>query len=481
MKDTVERERILVVDDDQGLLHLLKMRLMAMGFDVASCTKGEEAIAQARREVFDLAITDLCLPGLDGLTVMEELRLIHPNLPVLILTAHGSIPNAVEAMQKGAYGYLTKPFDDKELTVYIEKALGQQQMSREIKRLKLLVKELYGLENVVARSSKMQVLLQQVAQVADTDATICLSGETGTGKEVIARVIHCNSRRARGPFLAVNCAAIPDTLFESELFGYVKGAFTGALGSKRGLFQSANGGTLFLDEISEIPLALQVKLLRALQEREVREVGSEHPTKVDVRIMTATNQDLAQAVRTGAFREDLYYRIQVVPLNVPPLRERRDDIPLLAQHFLKQSAQRMKKDIRGILPDAMQKLMLYPWPGNVRELENLIEKAVIMATQDMITSDLIPSLTQSGQGRPKPLTEAKEEFERGYLKEIVQLTGGNISRAAQIAGRYRADFYKLLRKYGLHPGDGKPARAQDRETAAERDHGSGESSSPHHS
>jgi len=327
----------------------------------------------------------------------------------------------------------------------------------------------------------MQVLLQQVAQVADTDATICLSGETGTGKEVIARVIHCNSRRARGPFLAVNCAAIPDTLFESELFGYVKGAFTGALGSKRGLFQSANGGTLFLDEISEIPLALQVKLLRALQEREVREVGSEHPTKVDVRIMTATNQDLAQAVRTGAFREDLYYRIQVVPLNVPPLRERRDDIPLLAQHFLKQSAQRMKKDIRGILPDAMQKLMLYPWPGNVRELENLIEKAVIMATQDMITSDLIPFLTQSAQGRPKPLTEAKEEFERGYLKEIVQLTGGNISRAAQIAGRYRADFYKLLRKYGLHPGDGKGARAADRETAAERDHGSGESSSPHHS
>jgi len=474
MKDTVERERILVVDDDQGLLHLLKMRLMAMGFDVAACTKGEEAIAQARREVFDLAITDLRLPGLDGLTVMEELRLINPNLPVLILTAHGSIPNAVEAMQKGAYGYLTKPFDDNDLAVYIEKALGQQRMSREIQRLKLLVKELYGLENVVARSSKMQVLLQQVAHVADTDATICLSGETGTGKEVIARVIHCNSRRARGPFLAVNCAAIPDTLFESELFGYVKGAFTGALGSKRGLFQSANGGTLFLDEISEIPLALQVKLLRALQEREVREVGSEHPTKVDVRIITATNQDLAQAVRTGAFREDLYYRIQVVPLTVPPLRERRDDIPLLAQHFLKQSAQRVKKDIRGFLPDAMQKLMLYAWPGNVRELENLMEKAVIMATQDMITSDLIPFLTQSAHGRLKPLTEAKEEFERGYLKEIVQLTGGNISRAAQIAGRYRADFYKLLRKYGLHPGDGKVARAADRETEAERDDGSGD-------
>ncbi len=469
MKDTMDHERILVVDDDQGLLHLLKMRLTAMGFAVSTCVSGEEAIATARREVFDLAITDLHLPGLDGLAVMEELLLTHPNLPILILTAHGSIPNAVEAMQKGAYGYLTKPFDDKELTVYIERALGQQRMSREIQRLKLLVKELYGLENVVARSPKMQLLLQQVAQVADTDATICLSGETGTGKEVIARVIHCNSRRARGPFLAVNCGAIPETLFESELFGHVKGAFTGAHGSKRGLFQSANSGTLFLDEISEIPLALQVKLLRVLQEREVQEVGSEHPTRVDVRIITATNKDLEQAVRTGAFREDLYYRIQVVPLKVPPLRERRDDIPLLAQHFLKQSAQRMKKDIRGLLPDTMQKLMLYPWPGNVRELENMIEKAVIMSMQDMITADLIPVLTQSDEGPLKPLTEAKEEFERGYLKEILQLTGGNISRAAQIAGRYRADFYKLLRKYGLHPGDAKLAQNAGRDTAAARD------------
>jgi len=465
----MDHERILVVDDDQGLLHLLKMRLTAMGFAVSTCVSGEEAIATARREVFDLAITDLHLPGLDGLAVMEELLLTHQNLPILILTAHGSIPNAVEAMQKGAYGYLTKPFDDKELTVYIEKALGQQRMSREIPRLKLLVKELYGLENVVARSPKMQLLLQQVAQVADTDATICLSGETGTGKEVIARVIHCNSRRARGPFIAVNCGAIPETLFESELFGHVKGAFTGAHGSKRGLFQSANSGTLFLDEISEIPLALQVKLLRVLQEREVQEVGSEHPTRVDVRIITATNKDLEQAVRTGAFREDLYYRIQVVPLKVPPLRERRDDIPLLAQHFLKQSAQRMKKDIRGLLPDTMQRLMLYPWPGNVRELENMIEKAVIMSMQDMITADLIPVLTQSDEGSLKPLTEAKEEFERGYLKEILQLTGGNISRAAQIAGRYRADFYKILRKYGLHPGDAKLAQNSGRDSAAARD------------
>ena len=258
------QERILVVDDDEALLRLLSMRLSANGFAVTTCATGEEALTLAKREMFDLALTDLRLPDRDGLSVLEELKLIHPDLPVLLLTAHGSIPNAVEAMQKGAFGYLTKPFDDKELQATLEKGLAQQRMSREIQRLKLLVKELYGLENVVARSSKMQALLDQVARVAETDATICLLGETGTGKEVIARVIHCNSRRARGPFIGVNCGAIPESLFESELFGHVKGAFTGAQQAKRGLVQSAQGGTLFLDEIAEMPLTLQVKLLRAI-------------------------------------------------------------------------------------------------------------------------------------------------------------------------------------------------------------------------
>jgi len=462
----MEQERILVVDDDQGLLQLLKMRLAAMGFDVTTCTSGEEAVAEARRQIFDLAITDLRLGGLDGLAVTEELLLIHPNIPVLILTAHGSIPNAVEAVQKGAFGYLQKPFDDKELRGNIEKALAQQRMSREIQRLKLLVKELYGLENVVARSPKMQVLFQQIAQVADTDATICLFGETGTGKEVLARVIHCNSRRARGPFIALNCAAIPDSLFESELFGHIKGAFTGASNSKRGLIQSANGGTLFLDEIGEVPLPMQVKLLRAIQEREVKEVGADYSMKVDVRIIAASNKDLGEAVRLGTFRNDLYYRIQVVPLTIPPLRERRDDIPLLVQHFLKQSNRRMNKDIRGFTPGAMQKLMLYPWPGNVRELENTVEKAVVMSRQDMITPDLIPSIRPSAEGQLRPLTEAKEEFEKRYLKEVLQLTGGNISRAAQFAGRYRADFYKMLKKYGMHPANAKGKSDMELEEAA---------------
>ncbi len=459
----MDHERILVVDDDEGLLHLLKMRLTAMGFEVTPCTSGQEALAITRREVFDLVVTDLRLRGENGLDVTEELLRIHPGLPVVILTAHGSIPNAVEAMQRGAFGYLTKPFDDKELKATLEKALSQQRMSREIQRLKSLVKELYGIENVIARSPAMQRLFQQVAQVADSDATVLLCGETGTGKEVLARVIHTNSRRSKGPFIALNCAAIPETLFESELFGHVRGAFTSAHGPKRGLFQSAHGGTLFLDEIGDMPLGMQVKLLRAVQEREVREVGAEHSTKVDVRILAATNRDLGEAVKVGSFRNDLYYRISVVPLQIPPLRERRDDIPLLAQHFLKLSAKRINKDIRGFTPAAMQRLMVYTWPGNVRELENAVEKAVVMSRQDMVTPDLLPTNGITQEAPLKPLTEAKEEFEKAYLKNLLQMTGGNISRAAQFAGRYRADFYKMLRKYGLHPSStkGKPESQLD--------------------
>ena len=447
----MEQERILVVDDDEGLLHLLRMRLSALGFSVTPCTGGRDALTAARQETFDIAITDLRLRAEDGLALAEELMQIQPGLPVIILTAHGSIPNAVEAMQRGAFGYLTKPFDDKELKATLDKALIQLRMTREIQRLKSLVKELYGLENVIARSPAMQRLFQQVAQIADSDATILLTGETGTGKEVLARVLHANSRRSKGPFVALNCAAISETLFESELFGHIRGAFTNAVAAKRGLFQSANGGTLFLDEIAEMSLPMQVKLLRAVQEREVREVGADYATKVDVRIITATTKDLAESVKAGTFRHDLYYRVSVVPLAIPPLRERKDDIPLLAQHFLKQSAKRSNKDVRGFTPAAMHRLMVYPWPGNVRELENAVEKAVVMSRQDMVLPELLPTAGVASDIGLKPLTEAKEEFERSYLRNVLQMTGGNISRAAQFAGRYRADFYKMLKKYGLHP------------------------------
>jgi two-component system response regulator GlrR len=438
-----------------------------MGFAVTGCTTGHEALAVAKNSRFDLAITDLRLGNEDGLNVTEELLRIHPGLPVIILTAHGSIPNAVEAMQRGAFGYLTKPFDDKELKAKIEEGLSPQRMRGEIQRLKSLVNELYGMENIVARSPGMQRLLQQVVQVADSDATILLFGETGTGKEVFARVIHSNSRRSKGPFVALNCAAIPETLFESELFGHVRGAFTNAHGAKRGLFQSANGGTLFLDEIGEMPLSMQVKLLRAVQEREVREVGSELSSKIDVRIIAATNKDLGEAVKNGSFRNDLYYRISVVPLFIPPLRDRRDDIPLLAQQFLTSSAKRANKGLRGFTPAALNRLVTHPWPGNVRELENVVEKAAVMTRQDMITPDLLPSMGSSPDSPLKPLTEAKEEFEKTYLKNVLQLTGGNISRAAQFAGRYRADFYKMLKKYGLHPSTLKAKAEADLEELEE--------------
>ncbi len=451
-------ERILVVDDDPSLLTLLQMRLKSLGYAVTPCETGKAALNRAHDEPYDFAILDLRLPDLDGLGLMEELHLLDSNLPILILTAHGCIPNAVEAMKKGAYGYLTKPFDDKELSASIDKALAQKRMSQEIQRLQMLVNELYGMDKVVARSSEMQALLQQVARVAGTDTTVCISGETGTGKEVIARVIHCNSQRSEKPFVAVNCAAIPEALFESELFGHLKGSFTGAHQNKRGLFHTADKGTLFLDEIGEMPLALQGKLLRAIQQREILPIGAQVPTKVDVRILAATNQDLEQAVREGRFREDLYYRVHVVPLWIPPLRERRQDIPSLTQFFLKQSTSRLNKPIRGFTPDAMQAMVTYAWPGNVRELENVIERAVVMSAQDMITLDLLPLNPGKTQGTIQPLTEAKESFEREYLRDLLRATEGNISRASQIAGRYRADFYKLLKKYGLHPSDNQGER-----------------------
>lgn len=444
-------ERILVVDDDEGLLTLLRMRLTSFGFDVTVCSNGKAAIAHLQEALYDFVILDVRMPDMSGIQVMEELLQLHPALPILILTAHGCIPDAVEAMKKGAYSYLTKPFDDKELHACIEKALSQQRMTQEIHRLKMLVGELYGMDNVVARSPQMQAILQQVSRVANTDATVCISGETGTGKEVIARVLHCNSARSTGPFVAVNCAAIPEALFESELFGHTKGSFTGAYQTKMGLFETGQRGTLFLDEIGEMPLALQGKLLRAIQEREVVPIGARQPIKIDVRLITATNKDLSLAVQEGRFREDLFYRIQVVPIAIPPLRERRQDIPSLAQHFLKKSAARSNKAIRGFVPDALQTLTVYSWPGNIRELENVVEHAVIMSTQDMITPDLLPIIRQSGKGMLSPLTEAKESFERDYLKTLLQITEGNISRSSQIAGRYRSDFYKLLKKYHLYP------------------------------
>ncbi|MEW6570534.1 MAG: sigma-54 dependent transcriptional regulator [Nitrospirota bacterium] len=443
-------QKILVVDDDINLLELLKMRLESANYDVETYSKEEDALNALQQETFDLSIVDLQLISQDGISLMEEFHKINPEMPVIILTAYGSIESAVEAMRRGAYNYLTKPFDPRELLFQVEHAIDNMKLTHEVKRLKELIEERYNFKNIVGKSEKMQEVLERVSRIAETDSTIFIYGESGTGKELIARAIHLASPRRERPFVAINCAAIPETLLESELFGYQKGAFTGALKSSKGLLVQADEGTIFLDEIGDMPLSMQVKLLRFLQEKQLYPIGSQNPIEVDVRVIVATNKDLNEMVKEGQFREDLFYRIHVIPLQIPPLRERKDDIPALVEHFINKFNQQMKKEVRGLTPAAMQKLMLYDWPGNVRELENRIEYAVAMTQQDIITDDLI--LTAKSKSEPlKPLRESRADFERNYLINILQITKGNVSRAAKLAGKYRADFYNLLKKYGIFP------------------------------
>lgn len=446
---------ILVVDDDRNLLELLKMRLESLEYEVTTSLTETEARDAMKETSFDLSIVDLQLGGYDGITLMEEFRAINPDMPVIILTAHGSIESAVEAMRKGAYTYITKPFEAQELCLQIERALENKRLTSEIKRLKELLREGYAFENIVAKSEKMQRLLEMVSRVANTDSTVYIYGESGTGKELIARSIHLASERKDKSFVAINCAAIPETLLESELFGHEKGAFTGATRTSKGLFVQAHQGTVFLDEIGDMPLSIQAKLLRLLQEQQFYPVGSEKPIRVDVRIIVATNKDLEAEVKNGSFREDLFYRVHVIPINLPPLRERKEDITVLAKHFLKKYSEKMKKDLKGLTPSAMQKLMTYDWPGNVRELENTIEYAVALTQQDIINEDIILPAKDLPPETLKPLKDAREEFEKIYLIRLLEFTGGNVSRAAKVAGKYRADFYNLLKKCNLKPEDFK--------------------------
>src|SRR5262247_249997 len=404
-------EHILVVDDDPGLLTLMQTRLEAAGYGTTLVETGEEALAlaSARERAYDLAIIDLKMADVDGLTLLQELLRLHPHLPVIILTAHGTISSAVEATKLGAYDYLTKPFDAKDLLHRIDKALEVGRLKGEVARLRNIVSERYHFDHIVASSTQMQQVLHQVSQIAATDSIVCLYGESGTGKELIAKTIHTVSHRSQGPFVAVNCGAIPEGLLENELFGHVKGAYTGADQLHRGLLRQADGGTLFLDEIAELAPLLQVKLLRVLQEHEFYPVGGERTTRVDFRLITATNQDLWSAVKAGKFREDLYYRIHVIPIFLPPLRERREDIPLLAHHFLQRFSHEMHKKIQGFTPEVMQFLMLHDWPGNVRELANVIQRAVVLAPHDLITPDLLLL------GREVPHTPC---YKLGSLKEV---------------------------------------------------------------
>lgn len=446
--------KILVVDDDRGLLTLMQARLASAGYQTFPAEGGEAALALAQREMFHAAILDFKMDDMDGITLLEKLLEVHPHLPVIILTAHGTIARAVEATKKGAYDFLTKPFDSKDLLYRLEKALELGELKSEVSRLRSLVGERYHFDNVIAASEKMQQVLQQIVQIAPTDSTVCLYGESGTGKELMARAIHSRSSRARKPFVAINCGAIPEGLLESELFGHAKGAFTGAGQQKKGLFQQADGGSFFMDEVGELSLPLQVKLLRVFQEHEFYPVGGVQPIKVDFRLIAATNQDLSNAVREGRFREDLYYRIHVIPIYLPPLRQRTEDIPLLAQYFLRRFNQEMNKNLAGFSREAAQSLMLHQWPGNVRELANVIERAAALTDEGVIMPDhllLGNEGTPCSRSRLLSLNEAREEFERAYLTQVLTTARGNVSRAATLAGRYRAEFYKLMRKYELDP------------------------------
>ncbi len=446
--------KILVVDDDRNLIEVLKVRVESAGYEVTTALNEEEALEAAKNQIFDLAILDLQLERSDGISLMQKLHLLFPDLPVIILTAHGTIESAVDAIKRGAYSYVTKPFDAQDLLLQMEKALENRVLHGEIRRLKILLEEEYDFGNIVTRSEKMQRVLETVSRIADSDSTVYIQGESGTGKELIAKAIHLASGRKDKPFIALNCAAIPETLLESKLFGHERGAFTGATQSARGSFAQAHTGTLLLDEIGDMFLTIQAKVLRVLQERQFYPVGSEKLVEVDVRVIVATNKDLEEEVKKGLFRHDLYYRIHVIPIQLPPLRERREDIQPLVDHFLKKYNDRMKKAIKGVLPDAMKKLMLYDWPGNIRELENTVESAMAMTPQEYITEEyILPSRPSSAPEPLKSLKEAKSTFERNYLINLLQVCKGNVSDAAELAGKYRADFYALLNKHKLNPAN----------------------------
>ena len=454
---------ILIVDDDRNLLGLMKMRLESSGYAVTTSLTDQEAKTAVTGGAFDLAIVDLQLGEQDGISLMEELHKISPGMPIIILTAHGSIESAVEAMKRGAATYLTKPFDARELVLHIERAFENRRLSSEISRLKGLLAERYGFENIVARSESMERVLEVVSRIASTESTVYIHGESGTGKELIARALHLSSGRKDKPFVAINCAALPETLLESELFGHEKGSFTGAVRTSKGLFVQAQGGTIFLDEIGDMPLSIQSKFLRVLQERQFTPVGGDRPVAVDVRVIVATNKDLDKQVSQGSFREDLFYRIHVIPLELPPLRERKEDIPLLVEHFVKKYGKQMNKDVRGLTPKALQRLMLHDWPGNVRELENTIEYAMAMTREDVISEEgVLPAKAGMTDGSLKSLKEAKDAFEKEYLVNILKVTRGNVSSASELAGKYRADFYNLLKKYEINPADFKKGPSQQK-------------------
>lgn len=436
---------LLLVDDDPSLLKLLGMRLTSEGFRVTTAESGAEALRLLHRERIDLVLSDLRMDEMDGMALFAEIQKFQPGMPVIILTAHGSIPDAVAATQQGVFGFLTKPVDRDALYKAIDEALAQSSPS---------VDESWR-ESIVTRSPIMLRLLEQANMVAQSDVSVLINGQSGTGKEVLAQAIHGASPRGKKAFIAINCGALPEQLLESELFGHAKGAFTGAVSSREGLFQAATGGTLFLDEIGDMPLSLQVKLLRVLQERKVRPLGSNQDVDVDVRIISATHRDLPKAMEEGEFREDLFYRLNVVSLKLPTLSERSEDIPLLANHLLRVAAQRHKPFVRSFSTDALKRLMAASWPGNVRQLVNVIEQCVALTSAPVISEALVQQALEGENTALPTFADARNQFELNYLRKLLQITKGNVTQAARIAGRNRTEFYKLLSRHELEATDFK--------------------------
>jgi len=436
---------LLLVDDDPSLLKLLGMRLTSEGYQVTTAASGPEALRLLQKEKIELVISDLRMDEMDGLALFGEIQKRHTGLPVIILTAHGSIPEAVAATQQGVFSFLTKPVDRDALYKAIDEALAQLAP----------VSDDRWREAIVTRSPQMLRLLEQAHMVAQSDVSVLINGQSGTGKEVLAQAIHAASPRAGQPFIAINCGALPEQLLESELFGHAKGAFTGAVSARDGLFKAAEGGTLFLDEIGDMPPALQVKLLRVLQERKVRPLGSNNDIDINVRIISATHRDLPKAMEKKEFREDLFYRLNVVNLKIPALHQRTEDIPLLANHLLRQAAERHKPQIRSFSVDAMKRLISASWPGNVRQLVNVIEQCVALSSSPVI-SDALVEQALSGENSALPtFVEARNQFELNYLRKLLQMTKGNVTHAARLAGRNRTEFYKLLSRHELDASDFK--------------------------
>jgi two-component system, NtrC family, response regulator GlrR len=452
-------KNILLVDDDLELLRLLSMRLSGAGYQVTAVESGEKALASLAQMRPQLVITDLRMGGMDGMALFDAIHKTNAALPVIILTAHATVPDAVAATRGGVFGYLTKPFDSKVLLAQVTKALD---LSGDVSAPSTPGTSAAWRKGIITRSAKMEDVLSQARLIAESDASVFIYGESGTGKELLANAIHKASPRRDHAFVAVNCGAIPETLLESELFGHSKGAFTGATRDHEGLFQAASGGTLLLDEIGDMPQALQVKLLRVIQEREVRPVGSTHMIPVDVRIISATHRNLEQEMAAGNFREDLYYRLNVVSLTVPPLRERREDIPTLAMYFLGVLSGKYRKKVNGFSPEAMELLVTAAWPGNVRQLYNVVERTLALSTTSIIPNSLAQKALQGDFEEITSFDEARKRFERDYLAQVLKITNGNVTHAARLAKRNRTEFYKLLQRHQLDPASFKnPPKATE--------------------